>query len=602
MTSGFRLFLDIAPIAFLLMVVTFMATFPYRKEHAAKPLLAIIVLVAWLIATSVAELLVPMGSLTVLCAKLEWVSYLYIPIAWLSFCLRYTGIIRLSDRRVLIVAAAAPLSALAVVFTNELHGLLWTRIIFRASDGLSVMRPEHGPLFWMYVAYAWGLTGFGSLMVIRSFFSGQRLYYRQSLWILAGSIMPGITNLINLTGVMPGLEKDFTPIGYTLSALCFLAGIYLHKLLWILPVARSVLMQELTVGIIALDSQGWIVDHNRKADELLGLDTVSVGHRAADFPSITAIVDAAGFIPGVDRRFTKSGILDWNGHVVSWTVQPSAPATNGSLIMLEDVTDRTKLEREMEAIRHELINREKLATVGRITAGLAHEINNPVGYLKSDVRSLTRLIERTSGDRTDADTREIVAIAGGITEGLERIEGVVRSLLSFSREERIDSPFEPYNLYAGIDATIDIMRYELKGTIGIQRDLGEVPLIFAQKGEINQVLLNILSNACYAIRERGEAGQGAGIITIRTGSTGQGLWCEIENNGVPIAAENRNQVFDLFFTTKKARVGTGLGLNICRDIVENHHSGKLSLVSLDPVIFRIELPIHPRKAEGGERT
>jgi signal transduction histidine kinase len=109
-----------------------------------------------------------------------------------------------------------------------------------------------------------------------------------------------------------------------------------------------------------------------------------------------------------------------------------------------------------------------------------------------------------------------------------------------------------------------------------------------------------LTNACHAIRERAEGERFAGIITIRTGASEKKVWCEIENNGTPIPVEHRDRIFDLFFSTKKSQWGTGLGLNICRDIVENHHGGKLSLESTDPVIFKIELPIEPARLEGSE--
>lgn len=600
MNPGFRLFLDLAPIAFVLMIVTVITALPYRKERAAKSLIAFVCLVAWLIATSVGELVAPTERLTILFAKLEYVSYLYIPITWLSFCLRYTGWITKTDRKLIAFASLAPLAGLAIILTNELHSLVWTRIVIRVADGLSVLRPEHGPFFWLYITYAWTFIGFGSLIVISSFFSGQKLYYRQSLWILAGSIIPGFTNIANLTGLLPGIEKDFTPIGYAVSALCFLAGIYIHRLLWIMPVARSVLIQELNIGVLAIDPHGWIVDHNRKADELLQMDTIAVGHRGIDFPALEAIFDAAGFIPGVDRDFFKTGQCTWKDTVIAWSIQPSTPSARGCLVILVDVTEKATLEREMDGIRRELINREKLATVGRLTAGLAHEINNPVSYLKSDVRSLVTIVNRAEKENANSSMAEIVKIAGGITEGLDRIENVVRTLLAFSREEKIDSPFEPYDLHAGIETTLNIMRYELKDAIGIQKAFGEVPPLRAQRNEINQVLLNILTNACHAIRERAEGERFAGIITIRTGASADKAWCEIENNGTPIPGENRDRIFELFFSTKKSQWGTGLGLNICRDIVENHHGGKLSLESTDPVIFKIELPLEPARTEGSE--
>jgi len=230
---GFRLFLDMVPIASLLLIFAFLTVLPYRKEPAAQSLIYFIGLVFFLLLASSGELLAPAGTATLLFAKLEYIPYLYIPVVWLSFCLRYTGWITYTNGKILIVAVVAPALAFLIVITNEWHGLLWQKIVYLESDGLSILRPVHGPLFWLYLVYSWSFNAFGTVLVIRSFFSGQRLYYRQSMWILAGSIIPGITNLLNVASIMPGIAKDFTPIGFALSAVCFLAGIYIHRLLWI---------------------------------------------------------------------------------------------------------------------------------------------------------------------------------------------------------------------------------------------------------------------------------------------------------------------------------------------------------------------------------
>ena len=601
MIAGFRLFFDIAPIAFIFMIVAFAAAFPYRKEPAAQSLLAYIALTAWLLAMSLGELMAPAGTPTLTFAKLEYLSYLYIPVVWLSFCLRHSGWIRMTNRRVLSLVTIMPALGFVFVCLNDWHGLLWRAVGYHEADGFSTLNPVPGPFFWLYMVYAWSFIAFGTLVAIRSFFYGQKLYYSQSLWILTGAIIPGITNLLYVIAPIPNFTKDFTPIGYALSALCFLAGMYIHRLLWVMPVARSVLLQELNIGVLALDPNGWIVDHNRKADEMLGLPTVAIGHRGENYPALAQLFKAARFEPGVEQGFLTSGQLEWGASTINWNIQAPAPSARGIILVLEDVTKQSRLQKEIEKIRHELINREKLATVGRLTAGLAHEINNPVGYLKSDTRSLATIVERELGEKNDAVAKEIRSICSGITEGLDRVENVVRSLLAFSRQERIDSPFEPYDLRSGIETTLDIMRYEFHGTVGIKKDFGDIPPILAQKNDINQVILNLLTNACHAIHERASTESFTPLIAIRAGTDGSIVWCEIENNGAPISRENRDRVFDLFFTTRASEWGTGLGLNICREIVENRHGGKLTLTSIDPVIFRVELPIDNAKAGTGVR-
>lgn len=591
MNSGFRLFINLVPVAILLMGASFFTIYPYRKEPAAKALIHYLILVTWLIVTNTAEMCAPTDFLTLTFAKLEYISYLYLPVTWLSFCLRYTGWITYANPKLLIPAIVIPAIFFLLVLTNDWHGLLWREVYFVRSEGFSVLRPVHGPLFWLLCAYSWSFLLIGSLLVFRSFVSEQKLFYRQSFWILAGALLPAIANLINLTKIIPGLKKDFTPLGFALSGVFFLAGIYLYRLFWVMPVARGVLLQELDIGILVLDDHGWIIDHNKKTDEMFGIKAISAGCHCEEFPALKDLLAAARFVPGMSQTIVKSGQMKWNDATLSWSIQTAGPSSREIIIIVEDISDQVRLEKEMNQIKQELINREKLATVGRLTAGLAHEINNPVGYLKSDIRSMETLFEKYSENSDRPEAKEIREICTGLSEGLEHIESVIRSLLSFSRQEAIDAKFEPYNLYTGIDTTLEIMKYEYGETIQIRKEYGEVPIIQALKTEINQVLLNLLTNAVHAIRERAAAEANyAGLIIIRTGRTGSAVWCEIENNGPPIKEENRKRVFDLFFTTKPETWGTGLGLNISRDIIEHRHGGKLLLKSIDPVIFRIELP------------
>jgi len=207
------------------------------------------------------------------------------------------------------------------------------------------------------------------------------------------------------------------------------------------------------------------------------------------------------------------------------------------------------------------------------------------------VRSLQVLVERSYRARGETDAGEIITITRGITEGLDRIENVIRSLLSFSRQGKLTSSRESYDLHAGIDTTLDIMHYEYQSVSGIQKQYGDLPLLHAEKNEINQVLFNIFTNALQAIKDRKKREDFVALIKIRTGACGSAVYCEIENNGTPITPEVRDRLFELFFTTKPENWGTGLGLNLSRDIIEHRHHGKLELVSIDPVIFRIELPV-----------
>lgn len=592
MPTGFRLFVDLVPASGVILIVSLIVLFRYRKSPVAPPLIIYVAAVLFLLAMNTAELLAPAGEPTKRFAILEYLAFVAIPMTWLSFGLRFTGWITRIDARLIWPAILVPLCAFAVVATNGLHGLFWVDIDYFESEGLSVLKAKHGPLFWVIWLYCWSVQTFGGILILRSYVRGQHLYQKQSLWIIVGILFPAITNTLFNFRVIPGIQKDFTPIGYALSALCFIVGIFLHRLLWVMPVSRSVMVEQLRIGILAIDRKGRIVDHNPAADRMLELPEILVGESAADQPALMGLFEAAGYAIGTIPETTTSKRVQLGANAYFVTIQRAAPQETGVVIVIEDVTSQAALESDMNRIKNEFARRERLVAIGQLSAGLAHEINNPLSYLKSDLRSLERLVERKFPESEDRDIKEIVQISEGITEGLTRIENVVRSLLDFTRQGKADSPAGPYDLHAGIDGTLEIMRYEYREVADIRREYGEIPRIMARGGEINQAIFNILTNAIQAIKSE-SAPDGArrrGTITIRTGCSGNRLWCEIENDGPPIPPEIASRLFEIFFTTKADKLGTGLGLNYSQDVVEHRNHGRLFLASRDPVVFRMELP------------
>ena len=590
MNSGFALFVDIAPVTVVVLIVNLVIFLPYRKDRAAASLIAYFLLVCALLALNTAELYAPAGPPTLLFAKLEYLPYCAIPGTWLSFCFRYTGWVPpRGERAITIASAVIPPILFATVWTNDWHHLFWKQIIYIEHGGLSILRGTHGAAFWILFAYSWGCIALGTIIVFRSFLAGEPLYRRQSLWVLAGSLIPGIANVAYVFRLIPGIDKDFTPVAFALSGLCFLAGSFFHRLLWVMPIARGALLQELGVGILALDRNGKIIDHNSAVDRMFAIDQVAVGKPTGNYPMLTAFLESSEYSEGTADATAGKGRFTIGNMTLIWRMQEDRAKT-GKVFVFEDISAQAALEASMQKMKSEFANREKLVSIGQLTAGLAHEINNPLSYLKSDVRSLERLIARKFPASDDKDIREILAISEGITGGLDQIGNVVSTLLAFTRQESSDAPPENFNLHEGIDAMLEIMRVDWREIADIKKNYGAIPEICARKHEINQVIFNIVKNALQAIRECPREEGRRGLIQIRTGCDKGRVWCEIENDGPSIPEAAANRVFDLFYTTKSAILGTGLGLNYSRDIIEHRNHGKLILASRDPVVFRIELP------------
>jgi two-component system, NtrC family, sensor kinase len=240
------------------------------------------------------------------------------------------------------------------------------------------------------------------------------------------------------------------------------------------------------------------------------------------------------------------------------------------------------------------VNEARLATLGMMVAGLAHEINTPLGALNSNHDVLRRALVKLQDILADEvvepheleEVRRIVRAVDGILRvndmAVERMSGLVRSLRNFGRVDRAEIDFA--DLHEGIDSTLAILAHELR-PVSVHREYGELPPVECQPQQINQVFMNLLMNARQATPE-------GGSITIRTTSLPDGVEVRIADTGVGIAREHAGRIFDPGFTTKGGRIGMGLGLPICRQIVDRH-GGRLSVES-EPgagAAFTLRLPL-----------
>lgn len=269
----------------------------------------------------------------------------------------------------------------------------------------------------------------------------------------------------------------------------------------------------------------------------------------------------------------------------------------------------------LNGTQEKLLQSEKMASIGQLAAGVAHEINNPIGYVHSNLgslqeylRSLFTVIEAYERalrapdpkalipeiddirDRLDIDfiSRDLPQLMAESREGIERVTRIVRDLKDFSYSGR-DESWKLVDLHAGLESTINIIWNELKYKVTLERHYGELPMIECLPSELNQVYMNLLLNAGHAIADRGN-------IVVSTGVSGDEVWVEFKDDGAGISPELRQRIFDPFFTTKPVGSGTGLGLSISYGIINKHH-GRIDLDSTvgEGSCFRIVLPIRQPK-------
>jgi signal transduction histidine kinase len=289
--------------------------------------------------------------------------------------------------------------------------------------------------------------------------------------------------------------------------------------------------------------------------------------------------------------------------------------------LLRRNNELTELNVRLSMAQEQLMQSEKLASIGQLAAGVAHEINNPIGYVFSNFETLGTYIARllsmleayqqaessigegavldkVRGLREEMDIdfliEDIPLMMEESREGITRVRKIVQDLKDFSRVDA-NQEWQWANLHAGIDSTLNIVSNEVKYKADVVKEYGDIPEIECQPSHINQVIMNIVVNGAHAIS--GDRG----VITIRTGCQDEHVWIEISDSGAGIPKEIQSRVFDPFFTTKPIGSGTGLGLSLSYGIIQKHN-GQIEVQS-EPgkgTTFRITLPIRQQTgvAEG----
>ncbi len=263
--------------------------------------------------------------------------------------------------------------------------------------------------------------------------------------------------------------------------------------------------------------------------------------------------------------------------------------------------------RELQATQMQLVQREKMASMGQLVAGVAHELNNPIGFVYSNVATLEDFVRRLRGmlevyraaplseaerERMQAewDARKIDyalkyldAMTQGIKEGAERARKIVRDLRVFARSQ--DDVWQSVDLHEELESSLTLLNHLLKDRVTVHKKFGDLPPVECIRSQIDQVLLNLLANAAQAI-------PGQGAITVETRREDDVALLVVSDTGPGIPRDVIGRIFDPFFTTKPVGEGTGLGLSISYQIVKKHGGDILADSPPDGgAVFTVRLPL-----------
>ncbi len=281
-----------------------------------------------------------------------------------------------------------------------------------------------------------------------------------------------------------------------------------------------------------------------------------------------------------------------------------------------DVSELSKLREESRLNEVQMMQTEKMSSLGQMVAGLAHEMNTPLGFVKNNIemlevknketKELIALYEKLRSQIMYGSPNDVAMLLSQIdnisqkvknriwqesdnlfrssVEGIDRIQDLVLNLKNFSRLDEAD--FKPTDINENIESTLKIAGHLFKGGVQVIKEFSQVPMVQAFPAQMNQVFLNLITNAVHAVDER------TGRITIRTMQQGNSVIIKVIDNGKGIPPENLKKIFDPFFTTKPVGQGTGLGLSIAYKIIEKHN-GKIEVQSQvgRGTEFTITLPV-----------
>jgi signal transduction histidine kinase len=478
-----------------------------------------------------------------------------------------------------------PLYALSAVFFAIDVGTPWIHAsVVRTSWGWGYTFGPAYPLFYGFTVACLGVAlALGFREVRRSTTSpGERA---QARWLTAGVVVPLVVAsatdaLLPLFGHQPPrlgtisfsflgvtIAWGFHRYGYSLLA----PGLFAPEILAILP-----------EGVALLRLDGRIRSANAGLARLAGAAARELEGRPID-----TLVEGVRLDPGMALAEQECALRPDGAAPIPISVSTAVLSDKqgnpiGLVLVARDL-------REIASLRRGLVTSGRLAAVGQLAAGIAHEINNPITYVRANLGSLRDLLSRLPEKLPAADAgalgpalREGEELVDESLDGVERVAAIVRDVKSFSHAG--GGPREVIELAPLLDAVLRVAAPQLRGGPAIERRYGDVAPVLGDAQELKQVFLNLVINASQAVR-------GGQAIRIGTEQVGARAVVTVEDQGCGIAADVIAHIFDPFFTTKRVGEGTGLGLSIAYQIVRNH-GGDLTVES-EPgrgSTFRVELP------------
>lgn len=573
---------------FLVSVIVTIIVWKRRSAPGALPfalfiLSGLIWSIAWML---------EMGS-SALGDKILWAKMAYLgksvsATLWLTFILEYSGFTWWRQPRYLCLFSIVPLLALIVVWTNDWHYWFWSNIYIVYTDAGKEIVWEYGPLFWIQMAYQFGILLAGAFLLWRTGFHKSSVYRLQAAALTLGSLLPLSSNLVYLLGSTMTGGMDYTPLALAVAGFIYAITINRYRFLDVVPFARDALVENMPDGILVLDARGCVVDMNPAAAKMSGM-AKSTAH-GKRLESIWPELDQVISTPEAARKTEFLSHTAGSPQYLNVGITPlchKAGQTSGTLIQLRDITDSIQTHRKLEGLyqqEHQLRGslQEETENRTKYTRALVHELRTPL----TAILSSGELLQEMLYEETEA------ALIKNMMRASVNLEKRISDLIALASGEigRLKIDIEPVDISLLIKEVLETMTPAAmdKGLVLLTNVAQNLPPVRGDENRLRQVLNNLVNNAIKFTKK----GQVNINVKMRDSAS---LMVQVIDTGPGIESDQMENIFDPYrrrLTEGQKFGGMGIGLALSKIFIELH-KGKIWVESIPGrgATFNFTLPV-----------
>jgi len=566
-------YIILAPLATFISVGVLFYAWRYRASQQMPALIWLTFSVLGWLTCNIFDLVTTTEAGTVFWAKMGYVFIMSTTLIWLRFALRYTDRHKWLKATRFAWLCIVPLLTILIVFTNEAHHLMWVSYTFvPVGNMLAIHTLRYGVWFWVNVLHQYLLVFIGAALIIQQSFKSYNLYRQQSIWLVAGALIPIVGNAMYVFRLVPGLVQDYTSVTFALAAIAFVIGMSRHHLFDLQPIARDAVIDSMSDMMFALDNQNRIVDLNPAALAMMGMEADALLGQ----PAMRA------FAPWHDMVERFKHTLEVQTDIVAEYEQEErhydfrlSPLRDrwdhitGRLIIVRDITDRkvTEVTLRQRTAELEALNEQLDAFAHTV----AHDIKDPL----TRVVALATLLREYFAELSP---EAIVEYLDAITQNTVRLASIVDALLLLASVRQLEAiavePLDMPVLIANVQKRLAVLIAERQAILITPETW---PAVHSYGPWIEEVWANYVSNAIKYGGTPPRVEIGFSLLETRDSklnpvsgiahpASGIRFW--VRDNGRGLTVEQQTQLFTKFMRLRDTEPGHGLGLSIARNIVE----------------------------------